>query len=126
MSRMPGPQQASTGAPGTAVSMAVMVPRTSAHSSARVPAGVIGAVAPEMGIEYTQIGAPREANSTATSSSSPLTSSGERAAQSSDMRGRARKRSRSPDAISKMRRTWLSLLGQSTKTTGLAVSVRYV
>ena len=28
-----------------------------------MPAGVIGAVAPEMGIEYTQIGAPSEANS---------------------------------------------------------------
>ena len=89
-----------------------------------MPAGVTGAVAPEMGMEYTQIGAPSEANSTATSSSSPLTSSGERAAHSSDMRGRARNRARSPEATSKMRRTWLTSLGQSTKTTGLAVSVR--
>ena len=51
MSRMPGPQQATTGAPGAAVWMAVMVPSTSAHSSASVPAGVTGAVAPEIGIE---------------------------------------------------------------------------
>ena len=51
------------------------------------------------------MGAPSEANSQATSRSSPLTSRGERAAHSSDMRGRSRNRSRSPDAISKMRRT---------------------
>ena len=51
MSRMPGPQQASTGAPGAAVWIAVMVPSTSAQSSASVPAGVTGAVAPEIGIE---------------------------------------------------------------------------
>ena len=51
MSRIPGPQQATTGAPGAAVWMAVIVPSTSAQSRASVPAGVTGAVAPEIGME---------------------------------------------------------------------------
>ena len=51
ISRIPGPQQARTAAPGATAWTAVTRPRISAHIRVSMPATVMGPVAPAMAIE---------------------------------------------------------------------------
>ena len=102
------------------------MPRNSATPCVTVPASVTGDVAPAMAIEYTSTGTPCVARARCVSRAPPSTCSGEAAVTTVEMRGRARKRSRSPESASQTRSTASTSPGQSTKVTCLHVSVSSV
>ena len=126
MSSTPEPKQKMARAPGAATCRAVAMPRNSARPWVTVPVSVTGDVAPAMVIEYTSMGTPCLARAMWMSRAPPSTWSGDAAVTTVEMRGRARKRSRSPESVSQMRSTASTSPGQSTNVTCLRVSVSIV